>query len=160
MISRNQRLALRYYTPNKYFHPEKFAYHLLLLSYPFLKENDLFSLDQTCSGILLDPKVCAIFDENKQLFEPISELNDTLLTENQPKITEKHIYNNQHHESSEFNKQENNEQEIYFTAQTTETNRQPEISNEVLINLILTLNTQQGKIFNEVHDWTRTKSKL
>ena len=82
------------------------------------------------------------------------------MNENQPKITEKHIYNNQHHESPEFNKQENNEQESYITAQTTETNRQSEISNEVLINLILTLNTQQGKIFNEVYDWTRTKSKL
>ena len=28
------------------------------------------------------------------------------------------------------------------------------ISNEELSNLILTLNTQQRKIFNEVQDWT------
>ena len=45
---------------------------------------------------------------------------------------EKHFYNDQQHESSEFNEQENNEQGNSFTAQTTETNRQPEISNEEL----------------------------
>ena len=55
-------------------------------------------------------------------------------------------------ESSEFYEKENNEQEISFKAQTTETNRQPEISNEELSNLILTLNIEQRKIFNEVQD--------
>ena len=65
---------------------------------------------------------------------------------------EKHFYNDQQHESSKFNEQENNEQESSFTAQTTETNRQPYISSEEVSNLILTLNTQQRKIFNEVQD--------
>ena len=31
MIRRIQRLVLRYYKPSKHLHPEKFAYHLLLL---------------------------------------------------------------------------------------------------------------------------------
>ena len=71
---------------------------------------------------------------------------------------EKHFYNNKQNESLEFNEQENNEKESSFTAQTTETNRESEISKEELSNLILILNTQQRKIFNEVQDWTKKKS--
>ena len=37
-----------------------------------------------------------------------------------------------------------------FTAQITEANRLPEISNEELSNFSLTLNKQQHEIFNEV----------
>ena len=114
MIKKSQRLVLRYYKPNKHLHPEKFAYHLLLLFYPFLKENDLFSSDQTYSGKLLDPNVCAIVNENKQIFEPNSELIYTLLTEISMQDQEKHFYNDQQHESSELNELENNEQEEYF----------------------------------------------
>ena len=69
---------------------------------------------------------------------------------------EKHFYNDQQHDSSEFNRQEINRQ---CTAQTTEANRQPEISNKELSNLILTLNTLQPKIFIEVQDWTRKRIK-
>ena len=36
MISRNQKLVLCYYKPNKQMYPEKFAYHVLLLFYPFI----------------------------------------------------------------------------------------------------------------------------
>ena len=73
---------------------------------------------------------------------------------------EKHFYNNKQNESLEFNEQENNEKESSFTAQTTETNRESEISKEELSNLILILNTQQRKIFNEVQDWTKKKKLL
>ena len=154
MIKRNQRLVFRYYKPNKNLHPEKFAYHLRLLFYPFFKENDLFSSDQTYSQ-----KHCAIVNESKQIFEPNSELIYTLLTEISMQDQEKHFYNDQQHESSEFNEQERNEQEG-STAQVIEANRQLELSNEELSNLILTLKTQQRKIFNEVQYCTRKKSKL
>ena len=40
-----------------------------------------------------------------------------------------YFYNDQQHESLEFNEPENNGPESSFTVQTTETNRQPEISN-------------------------------
>ena len=46
-----------------------------------MKENGLFSSDQTYSGKLLDPKVRAIVNKNKQIFEPNSQLIDTFLTE-------------------------------------------------------------------------------
>ena len=81
IIRRNQRLILRYYKHKKHLHPEKFGYHLFLLFYLCMRENDLFSSYQTYSGKLLDPKVCAIVNENKQIFEQSIELIDNLLTE-------------------------------------------------------------------------------
>ena len=81
MITRNQKLVLRYYKPNKHLYGEKFAYHLLLPFYPFVNESDPFSKDRTYSGKLQEPIVCAIVNENKQIFEPNNELIDTLLSE-------------------------------------------------------------------------------
>ena len=95
IIKKNQRLVLRYYKTNKHLHPEKFAYHLLLLFYLFLKENDLFSSDQTYPGKLLDPNFCAIVNENKQISEPNSELIYTSLTEISIHDQQKHFYNDQ-----------------------------------------------------------------
>ena len=52
---------------------------------------------------MLDPKVCAIVNENKQIFEANSELIDNLLTETSMQDQEEHLFNDQPHESSEFN---------------------------------------------------------
>ena len=40
MTSRNQSWVLPHYKPSRKLHPEKFAYHLLLLFYSFAKEED------------------------------------------------------------------------------------------------------------------------
>ena len=79
MIRRNQKLVLRYYKPNRQLYPEKFAYHVLLLFYPFINESDLFSKDGTYSSKLLEPVVSATVNRNRQIFEPNSELIDSLL---------------------------------------------------------------------------------
>ena len=78
LCRRNQKLVLRYYKSNKHLYVEKFAYHLLLPFYPFVNEIDLFSKDWTYSGKLQEPIVCATVSENKQIFEPNSQLVDTL----------------------------------------------------------------------------------
>ena len=57
MIRRNQKLVLRYYKPNRQLYPEKFAYHVLLLFYPFINKSDLFSKDGNYSSKLLEPVV-------------------------------------------------------------------------------------------------------
>ena len=71
-------LVLQYYKPNRNLYPEKFAYQLLLLYYPFLKEEDLLSTRQAYSGKLLDTMVCATDHKNKQIFEADSELIYTI----------------------------------------------------------------------------------
>ena len=68
MIRRNQKLVLRYYKPNRQLYPEKFAYHVLLLFYPFINESDLFSKDGTYSSKLLEPVVSATVNQNRQIF--------------------------------------------------------------------------------------------
>ena len=80
-IRRNQKLVLHYYKPNGQLYPEKFAYHVLLLFYPFINESDLFSKDGTYSSKLLEPVVSATVNQNRQIFEPNSELIDSLLLE-------------------------------------------------------------------------------
>ena len=77
MIRRNQKLVLRYYKPNRQLYPEKFAYHVLLLFYPFINESDLFSKDGVYSSKLLEPLVSATVNQTRQIFEPNSELTDS-----------------------------------------------------------------------------------
>ena len=79
MIRRNQKLVLRYYKSNRQLYPEKFAYHVLSLVYPFISESDLFSKDGTHLIKLLEPVVSAIVNQNRKIFEPDSELIDSLL---------------------------------------------------------------------------------
>ena len=105
--------------------------------------------------------VCATVNENKQIFEPNSELADTLLAEISLPKQEKHFYNDKQQESCEANKHKNTEEKNFFVVQINEINRQPEITYEELNlnNLILSLNTQQCKIFNAVQDWSRKNIK-
>ena len=64
MIRRNRKLVLRYCKPNKQLYPEKFAYHVLLVFYPFINESYLFSEDGTYSSKLLEPVVSATVNQN------------------------------------------------------------------------------------------------
>ena len=43
MVRRDRKLVLRYYKPNKELHPEKYAHHMLMLFYPFRREDELIS---------------------------------------------------------------------------------------------------------------------
>ena len=72
---------MHYYKPNKQLYPEKFAYHVLLLFYPFINESNIFSKDEAYSSKLLEHVVSATVNHNGQIFEPNSELIDFLLLE-------------------------------------------------------------------------------
>ena len=108
MVRRNQKLVLRYYKPNRQLYPEKFAYHVLLLFYPFINESDLFSKDGTYSSKLLEPLVSATVNQNRQIFEPNSELIDSLLLEISKQDQEEHLYDDrQEHDNQEIESSEN-----------------------------------------------------
>ena len=107
MITRNQKLVLRFYKPNRQLYPEKFAYHVLLLFYPFINESDLFSKDGTYSGKLLESLVSATVNQNRQIFEPNSELIDSLLLEKSKQDQEEHLYDDrQEHDNQEIESSE------------------------------------------------------
>ena len=69
---------------------------------------------------------------------------------------EEHLYNDS---------QENDDQKIESSEYESssgsigQSRRQPDISYEELSRLILSLNFQKCKIFNEVHDWSKEKNK-
>ena len=156
MIRRNQKLVLRYYKPNRQLYPEKFAYHILLLFYPFISESDLFSKDGTYSSKLLEPVVSVTVNQNRQIFEPNSELIDSLLREISKKDQEEHLYDvRQEYDNQEIESSEHESS----SGSIGQSHRQPDISYEELSRLILSLNFQQRKIFNEVLDWAKKKFK-
>ena len=70
MIRRNQKLVLRYYKPNRQLYPERFAYHVFLLFYPFINGSHLFSKNGTYSSKSLEPVGLATVNQNRQIFEP------------------------------------------------------------------------------------------
>ena len=92
IIRRNQKLVLRYYKPNRHLYLEKFAYHVLLLFYLFINGSNLFSKDETYSSKLLEPAVLATVNQDRQIFEPNSELIDSLLLEISKEDEEEHLY--------------------------------------------------------------------
>lgn len=75
MIRRETKLVLRYYKPNKNLYPEQYAHHMLMLFFPFKKEEELLS-DSRYSTKLADPSVLAIVNKNKHIFEPNSDIID------------------------------------------------------------------------------------
>ena len=84
-------------------YPEKLPYQVLLLFYPFINESDLFSKDGTYSSKLLEPVVSATVNQNRQIFEPNSELIDSLLLEISKQDQEEHLYDNtQEHDNQEI----------------------------------------------------------
>ncbi|XP_066911415.1 uncharacterized protein [Clytia hemisphaerica] len=75
---RKARKVLRTYTPNRHLYPEKYAHHLLMLFYPFRKEEDL-KLDGSYVLKLSDPDVLEKVNRNREIFEPNSEMVEMAL---------------------------------------------------------------------------------
>ena len=110
-------------------YPEKFAYHVLLLFYPFINESDLFSKDGTYSSKLLEPVVSATVNQNRQAFEPNSEFIDSLLLEISKQHQEKHLYDDrQEHDNQEIESSEHESS----SGLIGQSRKQPDISYEEL----------------------------
>ena len=138
MIGRKQKLVLRYYKTNRQLHPEKSAYNVLLLFYPFINESDLFLKDGTYSSKFLEPVVSATVNQNRQVFEPNSELIDSLLLEISKQDQEEHLYDDrEEHDNQETESSEHESS----SGSIGQSHRQPDISYEELCRLILSLKT-------------------
>ena len=106
-------------------YPEKLAYNVLLLFYPFLNESDLFSKDGNYSSKLLEPVVSATVNQNRQIFEPNSELIDSLLLEISKQDQEEHLYDDrQEHDNQEKESWEHESS----SGSIGQSHRQPDIS--------------------------------
>ena len=104
MVRRDTRLVLRYYKPNKDLYPERYAHHMLMLSYPFRQENDLIL------SMLADDAVLATVNANKIIFELSGELIDMYWVhiQNHANI-ERRIYDDDDNDDTNVNDNDNND---------------------------------------------------
>ena len=72
---RNRKIVFRYHKPNKKIHPQKYAHCLLILFYPFAGEKQLV-INGSYVSKLNEENVLEIINQNKQIFEPNSDLID------------------------------------------------------------------------------------
>ena len=79
MIKRKCKLVLRYFIPNQTRYPEKYAYSLLILFYPFRHESELLDLGSYARKLSI-PSVLETVNKNRSVFEPNSELIDSCLS--------------------------------------------------------------------------------
>ena len=75
MKYRKVRRVLRYYVPNKDRYPEKFAHHLLFISYPFRSEDELLTGNPpTYQNALACASVLSAVNKNRQKFETFADI--------------------------------------------------------------------------------------
>ena len=122
--------------------PEKFVYNVLWLFYSFINESDLFSKDGTYSSKLLEPLVSATVNQNRQIFEPNSELIDSLLLEISKQDQEEHLYEDrQEHDNQEIESSENESS----SGSIGQPHRQPDVLWEVKkVNFAIKFSTAQN----------------
>ena len=131
---------MRYYKPNRQLYPEKFAYRVLLLFYPFVNEIDLFSKDGIYSSKLLEPVVSAIVNQNRQAFEPNSKFIDSLLLAISKQHQEKHLYDDrQEHDNQEIESSEHESS----SGSIGQSHRQPDVSYEQ-VDFVIKFSTVQN----------------
>ncbi|XP_066921397.1 uncharacterized protein [Clytia hemisphaerica] len=153
--------VLRYYTPNKNKHPEKFSHHILMLFYPFRSEENDLKLDGSFVLKLNLDEVNAVVNENKQIFEPDGHLVDLVL---------QNYRNDLMHNQDAFAQQENDEvQDLMSNSSDSENDDE---SHEIEQNFapftqtvhglqtddqinthIRSLNSKQRDIFDIVLNW-------
>ena len=162
---RQVKAVLRYYVPNRYKYPEKYAHHLLFLFYPFRNEENLKSDNSgTFSEKLQEPGIIDIVNRNKQIFEPYGDLVDSALLN----------LRTSHHRDA-FSQQENDEveEQLITTANDLEsenpnndavilgdihavpTNTPVVISDDELNAKIRSLNQKQRECFDIVYNWAK-----
>ena len=69
----------RYNKPNKEIHPEKYAHCLSILFFPFTDEKQLV-INGSYVSKLNEENVLEIIHQNKQIYEPNSDLIDNYVT--------------------------------------------------------------------------------
>ena len=73
---RKTKCVLRFHVPSKLKNPEAYAHHLLLLYYPFRKEEELKGEFGTYGEKLIDPDIIECIRTNQRICEPFGEIVD------------------------------------------------------------------------------------
>ena len=161
--SRKVPKVLRYYTPNKNKHPEKFAHHMLMLFYPFRSEEADLKIDGSYVLKLNMDEVKDIVNRNKQFFEPDGDLvNLVLQNYRDDMVHNQDSFAQQENEevmdlmnidqgSSEDDNNDNDTEEQSF-APFVQARHEFQSDDEINAH-IRTLNSKQKEIFDVVLNW-------
>ena len=187
MKCRKIKAVLRFHTPQKTIHPEKYFHHLLMLYFSWRQESELIGPDGTYASKFADPFVKTTVERNRGLFEPYAEAVDEALeyVQNNPQYT---FYGERF---DSFAEQENSEMvelninDGVSTATTTDKNTcdsdilpsasastehnrllpvstfsQPnELQDDDFLALVRSLNKKQRDGYEIVLSWCRNKMK-
>ena len=156
---------MRYHVPNKDRYPEKFAYHLLFMFYPFWSEDELQTGNPpTYHNTLAYPSVLSAVNKNRQKFEPYANIVEEAvanfnhnLQSNQDSYGQ--IENDKTEDTSFCDKKENatdaNTNEYSAVLFNALSNK----SDESIAANITSLNVKQRHVFNVAHKWAQDHVK-
>ena len=155
---RNRKIDLRYHKPNKEIHPEKYAHYLLILFYPFTEKQLVINGSNVSK--LNEENVLEIIYQNKQIFEPNSDLIDNYVHQIHQ---ERNTYQHDNHSLKNFdfaveasNMQVHNS--IDFSG-GPEQIASVQVDDNDLRKAVCSLNLRQLKTFNIMCYWARNKVK-
>ena len=184
MKCRKTKAILRYHRPNKVKEPEKYFHHLLMLYYPWRNEDSLIGNGQTYASRFYEPKVQAIVEQKRTIFEPeadaITEASEALrnsevnnfshsfdsLNDQENEDLQLDMQSNVESDEESFNEQiishlsSNSSSDKVSTNATITSYVQPrEISDDLLREHIRSLNKKQRIAYDSVLRWCRNKVK-
>ena len=153
---------LKYHVPNQHEHPEEYAYHLLLMYFPFRNDNEL-KLNNSYAEKLNSSNVLEIINLNRIKVEPYALFVENAL---------KRLSTNQNANIDSFDLQENDEindtlhenlhNEEFLDDELTcnfpesgfSCSTHPAFQDSLINENIRSLNVKQRQVF-EVHKWAR-----
>ena len=158
MRRRKVQKVIRYHIPNAVKFPEKYAYHLLILYYPFQNEPELAIDGSHCAKL---QSCLDIVNRNKSIFVVEALLNyrnvlaiDPILDYENDETSDQLTHDVQDNYDEEMIDTENNEERQYSCAVTPSTLPDHEINAS-----IRTLNEEQREAFETVHEWAKRLMK-
>ena len=171
MRCRKVKKVLRYFNPNPVSDLETHAHHLLMLFYPFRKESELLSLEQsTYSAKLNEPAVLQVVNINKKKYEPWGdEVEQALLNlVSQPRNNA--FSNEESYDDNSITDDDNDDENVSqvvdfeISSSTTHSSLSQNSNlaiptNDEINSLISSLNKKQRAIFELVNSWARNKVK-
>ena len=184
MRRRKIMAVIRYHTPNKIKEPEKYFHHLLMLYYPWRDEHNLIGKEQTYISKFYEPKVQAVVEQNRVIFErdvdAVSEALETLKNnEGKNFIHSFDFLNDQENEDLQldmqgfdvsddesFNKQvpshlasDSHSHHATTTVPIVSYVQPDEISDDLLRESVRSLNNRQRIAYDTVLAWCRNRVK-
>ena len=153
--------VLQYHVPNINKRPEDYYHHMLVLFYPFCREEDLMCGNPpSYSGKFYNSNVLEILNHNQSLVEPYADLvHDAFQRYNEDSQADIDPFRQQENSEvePEFQDQNSNQDLEEINCTTLSFNYSGNIAHQdhEISKAIRSLNKEQREVFDVVHKWSR-----